>query len=247
MRRYYPILFVLILPLAFSISPSSATITAVVGPDGVANVREEYLFVFHDANEMNTFLEMADQMGNSYQLWIARIPELQHHFGKAYADLSNITLYWGEVGPNVVKLTVRYSTKIAALASETSTEWEYMINRFNLPRQGGAFVIPEGVSVVVILPQRARIISYAPALDEAHRAPNILTWEGPITTNDIYVRYAIPKPAGAPSIVELLSSTSYNIYISIIFVVLAAIIFLRREEISQRIQGYVEENSEFEK
>ena len=247
MRRYYPLLFILLIPLAFSFTPSSTTVTAIVGPDGVANVREEYLFVFHDANEMNTFLTMADQMGNSYQLWIAQIPALQFHFGRDYADLSNITLYWGVVGPNVVKLTVTYSTKVAALAKETSTDWEYIVNRFNLPRQGGAYVIPEGTSIVVILPQRAHIISYAPAVDEAHRSPNMITWEGPITTNNIYIRYAIPKPAGAPSIVELLSSTSYNVYISIAFVLLAAIIFLRRGRIREWVQRYVDENSEFEK
>ncbi len=247
MRRFASILFVLLIPLAFSVSPSSATITAVVGPSGVADVREEYLFVFNDVNEMNEFMALAEQAGNSYQLWIAKIPELRHHFGKKYSDLSKITIYWGKVAPNAVKMTVKYTVQAAVLSKETATEWEYIMNRFNLQRQGSAFVIPEGTSIVVILPQSARVISFTPPVESSSRSPNIITWEGPITTNDIYIRYSIPKPAGAPSIVELLTSTSYSIYISLLFAVLAVVIFLRRDKITRWIQTYVERNSEFEK
>lgn len=209
-------------------------------------MREEYFFIFHDSSEMNAFVNLASKMGNSYQLWIAGVDGVDFHLGREYTDLSNISLYWGIVGPNVVKLTVRYKVKAASLSAETATSWEYILNRFHLPRQSGAYIIPEGMSLVVVLPQRSRIISYAPAVDEAHRAENMITWEGPITTNDIYVRYEIPKPAGIPSIVEILFSASTNIYISVILLIVAALIFVRREKIKKWVQGYVEGNSEFE-
>lgn len=231
---------------ASAFTPSSVTVTAVVSPDGVADVREEYVFVFNDASEMNAFQSFAERLGNSFQLWIANVPGVDFHIGKDYRDLSNISLYWGEIGPNIAKLTIRYTVAAAVLSEETPTEKVYVINAFHIPRQSGGYVIPEGTSIVLVLPQRANILSYEPEVDESRRGANMITWEGPITTNKIYVRYSIPKPAVAPSLFEFLSQASYNVYISVFFVVLAILIFLKRDKIRELIQGYVEENSQFE-
>ncbi len=247
MGRVHLLAMFLVLPLAFAISPSSTTVTAVVGPDGVASVREEYVFFFSDANEMNSFLSVAEQTGNSYQIWIAKFPGVDFHFGKTYEDLSNIKLYWVKLSANAVKLTVQYSVRVAFPVSESATSKTFILNRFHLPRQAGSFVIPEGTSIVVVLPQNAQILSYAPAVDAAHRAPNMISWEGPITTNDIYIRYSVPKPAGAPSIAALVSGTSASFYISAVLIATALLILARRERIKKWIKGYVEENSEFEK
>ncbi|HID08761.1 TPA: hypothetical protein EYP13_00875 [Candidatus Micrarchaeota archaeon] len=235
-----------VFPLAFAFSPSSVTVTAVVGPDGIASVREDYFFFFRDANEFNAFRSFAELLGNSFQLWIANVEGVDFHLGRDYRDLSNISLYWGEIGPNAAKLTVRYSVRAAVLSRETPTEAEYVITAFHIPRQSGAYVIPRGVSIVLVLPQQARIISYEPEVEESRRGTNMITWEGPITTNKIYVRYAVPKPAVAPSLFELLLNTSYSVYISILFVVLAAVLFLKRDKVRSLIQGYVEQNSQFE-
>lgn len=247
MRRCPLFLFILaIIPSVFAVSSSSTTVTVVVDSDGIANVKEDYLFFFRDANEFNAFRSLAEILGNSFQLWIANAEGVDFHIGKDYRDLSDISLYWGEIGPNAAKLTVRYSVSVAALSTETPTEMEYVINAFHIPRQSGAYVIPQGMSVVLVLPRQARIVSFEPEVDESRRGTNMITWEGPITTNKIYVRYVIPKPAVAPSLFELLLKTSYNVYVSVFFVALAAVLFLKRERVRDLIQGYVENNSQFE-
>lgn len=247
MRRCFLLLLLLaVVPPVLAVSPSSTTVTVVVDPDGIANVREDYVFFFRDTNELNAFRSLAELLGNSFQLWIANVEGIDFHVGKDYRDLSNISLYWGEIGPNAAKLTVRYSVPAASLSKETPTETEYVINAFHISRQSGAYVIPQGMSVVLVLPRQAKIVSYEPEVDESRRGTNMITWEGPITTNKIYARYVIPKPAVAPSLFELLLKTSYNVYISVFFVVLAAVLFLKRERVRDLIQGYVENNSQFE-
>ncbi|HIP74330.1 MAG TPA: hypothetical protein EYH14_01630 [Euryarchaeota archaeon] len=246
MRWHLLFAFSVLVPFACALAPSSTTVTVVVGPDGVANVREDYVFFFKDANEFNAFKSLAGLLGNSFQLWIANVEGVDFHVGRDYRDLSDISLYWGEIGPNAAKLTVRYSVRAAVPSKETPTEVIYVINAFRIPRQSGAYVIPQGMSIVLVLPQQAKILSYEPEVEESRRGKNMIMWEGPITTNKIYVRYSLPKPALAPSLFELLLNTSYSVYISIFFVALAVVLFLKRDRIRSFIQGYVEENSQFE-
>lgn len=252
-------LLLIVIPVAFfalvaqpaaaaaQLKPSSVTITAVVNGNGVADVREDYLFILRDQNELNAFESLVQTAGYSFQLWIASVPGVDFHLGRSYSELSNVVLYTQKVSNNVYRLTVRYVVPVAVLVGEKPTELVYLLNRFHFPRgPGGTYELPAGYSVEIVLPSNAKILSYAPQTESALRSTNIVSWEGPMSTNQWFIKYAIPRPVAAPSLVSFLTRPGYGFYFGAVMVILALALFWKREYFKQMIKRYVEENSAFE-
>jgi hypothetical protein len=237
----------LVLSLAHAISPNSASITVVVGPDGVASVREEYLFLFKSAEDYNQFYSIARLAGDSFQIWSSYVPDVTYHVGNDFTKLSGINIYWVDLGRSAARLVVSYSVHAAFEKDETPTSKVFIISAFRFPTSAGAMHVPEGYTITVYLPQNAKILEYEPNIaDHSSASDNVVVWRGPLSVGSMYIVYSVPKPAFAPSLLSILAGTPYSIYIVAFLVLLVVIIFWRWERIKKAIERYVSDNTRFE-
>jgi hypothetical protein len=220
------------------------SITAFVGPSGVASVREDFLFIFNSPSERNQFLNVARIAGDSFAVWSTYIPQITYYIGLDFNKLQGLNLYWVDLGDSAARLVVSYSVPAAFVKKDLPTAKEYIMRSFRFPTSAGAMHIPKGYTVTVYLPQNAKIIDYAPKLSGT--ATNPIVWKGPLSVGSMYIIYSIPKPAGAPSIVSFLSGTPYSVYVLGFLVIVAIILLLRWDRIRRAIERYVSENTQFE-
>jgi len=243
-RAVFLIAVVSIISSALALAPSSASITAFVDPSGVASVREDYLFIFHNSADRNEFLHIASIAGDSFQVWSSYIPQITYHIGSDFKKLRSLNLYWVDLGGSAARLVVSYTTPAAFVRRELPTATEFIMNNFRFPTSAGAMHVPPGYTITVYLPSNAKIIDYEPKLSGEVRNP--IVWKGPLAVGSMYVIYTIPKPAAAPSLVSFLSGTPYSVYVVGFLVVLAVLLFIRWDHIKRAIEKYVSENTHFE-
>ena len=241
MRKILLLLF--LLPLAYAaITPTSVYIEVFLNKEGFASVKERYVILFHDKNELNTFENLAKKLGDNFFLWRSSVEGLTYHLGKAYTELRDITLSTRIVPPSLGYVILTYGVQAADKIKDTPTYTEWIVQHFNFPEESGAKKIPDGYTLTIVLPPNAKLISYAP---EGEVRGNVITWEGPLTTNDLFVRYLVPKPPKAPSLVELFTSLSFSSYFAIAVLVVAVIVLVKRKTLAKKIEEYVVSNSEF--
>ncbi len=226
-----------------ALAPRSVSITVFLTPSGVANVREDYLFIFSTPQDRNEFIRIAKIAGDSFPVWSSYIPEVTYYVGTDLKDVQGLNLYWVDLGDTAARLVVSYSVPAAFPKRDLPTAREYIINSFRFPLSAGAMHIPAGYTITVYLPQNAKILDYAPKL--SGKVGNPVVWKGPLSVGSMYIVYSIPKPAAAPSLISLLSGTPYSLYVLGLLVLLAVLLILRWNRIKKSIERYVSENTHF--
>jgi len=244
-RRFLVLLALcLVVPrvLAYTFVPSSVTVEAVVSPDGTATVKERYVLVLDTPQDINNFQTLVNKLGNSFYLWSREIKGLTYHFGTSYTELQDVTLSTRIVSHRLAYVVLSYSLPLAKKEKDTPTYTEWIIVDFHFPWRGDAFHIPAGYTLTIVLPPESTIKEVDP---EADIKKNVITWEGPISTTKLLVRYILPKPPRPVSILELLTSFSFSTYVGIGIVIIGILLFVFRRRIARAIESYVVEHSEF--
>ncbi len=190
--------------------------------DGYADVREEYVFTFETQAELNEFSSLVESLGNSYDLWKGKVEELATHIGKE-KDLTYISLVTQVFKESMRgKIILYYKTKAAYLAGAKPTEEIWLLSTFNFPRQEGALFIPEGYFITIELPSSAKIVDVEPG---AQISGTTVSWEGPLTTLSMYIKYELPRPIVLPSPVDLSAP-----WLTVIAALVVLFILLRKIE-----------------
>ncbi len=183
----------LLLPLVLALSPSSVFISARVGLDGYADVREEYMFILQ-GQDVNEFLRKMELFGNNFELWKGNTEGLDTHLGEDATNVTMVTRFYEGTGMGKIILT--YRARVAYLVGKRLDGELWLLSKFNFPRSGSLLEVPDGYVISIELPSSASVIEVKP---EGSLQGGTITWEGPFTTLSMYVKYLLPTPIVIPS------------------------------------------------
>jgi len=194
---------------------------------------------------LQEFRQKNAEIGISLDAWKAFDSRIFPHIGNEN-ELNRAEVGFVENNSKYLEIKYSLSQPVAEKKVETSRiiEFSLLSKFFGQFLQGGVFVIPEGTSISVQLPNFSEI--EAPIKPEAAASANTVTWQGYKSSNVLQLNYHIVKQIASinlsQSIASLVGSPLFIVFV-IIAIIIIAIVLRKRKTISEKIENYIVENS----
>ncbi|MFH1586437.1 MAG: hypothetical protein ABID38_01110 [Candidatus Diapherotrites archaeon] len=248
------LLFCLIVPVVNSLSVRENIITVEVDDEGNAKITEKYELSFF-AGERDIFAQTASENTSSIDAWRADFSWFGPHFGEIQGEnrIHDVSISYGENS-----VTFEYGLDgIAVIESDTlrETDWKFREDVFQNFISGGLISIPDETKIQFILPFEAEISADLLPPEATLFGPNNVELHGTNRTI-INIEYRVPKPI-VPEGLDLFSLISgivleiisdYNLLVlsGLFLLIVFGGAYLKRKEISGRVQEYIVNHSELE-
>lgn len=211
--------------------------------EGYAQITEKYNLGFF-AGELDEFKEDASGNSASLDAWQVDYPWFDPHF----AELSELRETHITFDESNRALLLDYTLKqgFAELTGDMprTSEWTIPDRRFSDFLEQSTISIPSNIAIKIQLPAGS-VINRNELVQEAQVFETTVALSG-VSTSKVGLMYAVPKPIAQPlDIFSLLGQTNIMFLFSII-VVVAVLVYLKRESISSRIEDYIVDNSKIE-
>lgn len=218
-----------------------------VDEEGNARVIERYVLGFAHGFERNEFLRDADKYGGDLLLW-GSDPDFNFFFphfvkGNKYGTTTSIAFI-----EQTNSLLLEYQTKDIVIAKEEgsrSITWSINDSAFDsFFEDTGSIKIPSNARLEFILPLSSEIqMESIPAGVEINGNRIVLTG---ISVNFDSLEYRVIKPiAPRLSAIDIFTSPDMVMVVAVLGVI-AVLLFVKRKDISTRIEDYVVANSSIE-
>jgi len=245
-KVFFAIVLILLATNASALELNKLDIEINVDDAGFAKIVENYSIKFMSPFEKNDFSVTAIENSSSIQSWQADLEFFSPKFAHNILELSPTPPAKISYDQEAEMLTFEYSLRerFATLESEGQRSDFFVIDDKQLFTflETSTIVIPENTSIRIRLPQSAEI--------DASRLPekvsiigNVIQLSG-IQSNSISIKYRIVKPI-APTSGELIENIS-DIYVILgpILIVLLIGLFIKKEELEEKIEKYLVDHSE---
>ncbi len=232
---------------ALGLKLDSHTITINIDDKGLAQITEEYGLRFASPFEFQGFKEEAKENSSSLLAWQADHDFFFPHFGEQAGNRVNTSTVTFD--DNAKALTLKYDLRnsFARLMRQEQRADYFAIDdsRFGAFIESGAIVIPQNTMVRMLLPPNTEV--------DSSRLPRNVNVQGntisfgSTQTNALNISYIVVKPIAPTS--ETIGRGLSDFYIAAIPISVLILIgvYVKREEIGEKIENYIVEHSEMQK
>ncbi len=250
------LVFCFIIPAVNSLSVSENLIEILVDDMGNAKITEKYELSFF-AGERASFAQTASENKSSIDAWRADFSWFGPHFGEIRGGnkIHDVSISYGE---NSVSFEYGLDG-IASIEDDTlrETSWKLNENVFQNFISGGQISIPENTKIrFQFFPIDVAKISADDLPQEATLlGPNIVELQG-INRTSINIKYTVTKPIVPEGldlfslirgiVIEIISDYNLLVLSSLFLLIVFGGAYIKRKEISGRVQEYIVDNSELE-
>jgi hypothetical protein len=219
--------------------------------DGSANVSEQFFFSFF-AGEADQFERDFKNDTPSLALWKHDYPFVHPNIG-IESQAENIEFLLKKTGSDQPALEISYKyppglgQKVATENQGRTTRWKLAETALLNYISSGSINIDQKTQIKIHLPTNA-VVDKRLLPQGILDASNVITLTN-FQSNALQIEYVIIAPLADPIDASKLVSSFVNSPAFIFFIVLLGIViaylYINREEVSQRIENYVVEHSEF--
>lgn len=242
-KIFFAAALILILGNVSAISVDNLGIRVNVDGEGHASVRETYSLRFISVFEKEDFNNKAIENSSSISAWQVDYEFFQSHFAGTISDIQTSSITFDN---DAQQLTFEYTLKekFATLkAREQRSDFFEISDRelfaFN---DSGTIVIPDNTQIEIVLPQNSQIDSQN-LPDKAVIAGTSILLSG-IQSNSLNISYRTLKPIAFSGNDFINGISNFGL---LIFAILAGgivIVYMKREELENKIENYLVEHSE---
>ncbi|NPA86465.1 MAG: hypothetical protein GXO00_00435 [Candidatus Diapherotrites archaeon] len=234
------LLLLMLLPLAWALSPVEVSIEATMTVDQPVAFTE--LYVFSPDLDQN-LSQIASQIGFRYGLWKAQVEGLSVH-GCSEELAREVSIVLKDVN-GYPALLLTYLCPPPRKVGEDVFTATYRYDRFSFPVMGGFMVLPQGYQLSVKLPYRAELVEATPTPTEAGDS---VLWVGPLSTATRFsVTYKVPKVYTVPSVSKEISNFIIDPRVLFTLVALGVILYAAKDKLKEKIVQWVSSVSDIEK
>jgi len=230
----------------------SKNIEIKLDAEGKAQVSEKYYLYFSDDTAKLDFRNKSTELGLNLDKW--------KQFNSVFAptigqdNLINGKTSYIEGDPALLDISYDLVDSLMDRKRETTLMEEYSIkaNYFNKLYQSGIWIIPDNVTISIILPPGAEIRGDVQpnATIENSGSSKKITWTGYASANQLALTYLLWKKTDPiidmAVINDFIFRTNEGIALLAIIGVIIIIVLWKRKKIANKIEGYVEENTSFD-
>lgn len=234
---------------AIEYSVFSRTISVQIENEKEDTVIERFYISFPSENEKIAFREKSIELGTDLTSWKEFNPLFEPSIGK---ETLNKKIFYNDAEQSYLQLNYSLKEPIMAKDKETSLITEYIMKTdyFNSFYEAGLWIIPENTKIMIELPAGAEIKENIEPQAEitSNMTRKVVNWQGYKSANRLSLRYVVWKKI--PPVIDLneipnflVNTEKGKIILAIIAVMLGAIIW-KRKMIVNKIENFVEKNSE---
>ncbi|MBI4210658.1 MAG: hypothetical protein HY544_04095 [Candidatus Diapherotrites archaeon] len=227
----------------FAVKLKNVQITVSLDNEGKGSVTESYQLEFETLSEVQSFEKTARENSSSLRAWEADYGFFYPHFEKPLGGIKDSTSI--SVSEESGNITLKYSPNetFARIEGREQRSDVYAIDYRQLQQfnAGGTIVIPENTTINIVLPSNSEI-NAAKLPPKASVNGNTVTLTG-IQSNSITVEYRVFKPIAPRSDDLVYQISNWYILFPAVLIILG-ILYLKREEIEEKIESYLVEHSD---
>lgn len=223
-----------------------------VKENGFGEISEKYFFDFRSQEELSYFVGVAQKNGSSLLNWITFDERIFPHIGEDEFDAKNALVEFVDQGIKDSFLSIKYENESPVFIEEKEregrfVEWKFNSKKLNALLSGGVIILQENTLLEIELPLNAEIKETNLEVKNGK-----VFWQGYKTSSQISIVFVI-KENIAPTfnlslMIQSIVSNQESLTALILIVIAVVIILsLKKNSISEKIDGFIIKNSKIEK
>lgn len=235
---------------ASALKVSTHLVEIEVDEDGFANVSENYNLDFETTREVLEFKENATRNSSSLLAWQSDYNFFYPRVGQIVQNIIEKSSVVYEEETRTLFLNYSLANRFAQIFKEEPRQTIWTVPTKNLLafEEEGVILIPENTTVKISIPQNAEIVSLEPAAGVKVENNNIFL--SGIRTSSFKLEYSVQKPLSSTfnifQAVRDFTSSTPNFILLVIVVILIALIYAKKDMISEKIEDYIVKHSKLE-
>ncbi|AJF60739.1 MAG: hypothetical protein J4224_04185 [Candidatus Diapherotrites archaeon] len=249
-KALFAVFLLLFLGSASAVKVRSHSIEVSIEDNGSASVIERYAIEFESVLDVDEFQENKQRNSSGLAAWKADYPFFFPQFGEIAGNKLERSFVSYDEESNTLTLEYRLREAFPSLLADEprTTSWSISSAQLSAFQKENLIVIPENTSIEFNLPSTAEVSE--PSLPAgASLVGKTIVLRG-LTTSHLDMKYSVQKPivqtVNSIQLIQEFISNSSNLALIVVGFIVIGIVFLKRKELSERIETYIVEHSELE-